>query len=50
MLAKADVAALDGKMNFDDNAAFRHKTWAELLDREEENPVELEAADERGVS
>ena len=35
--------ALDAKINFDDNADFRHKDWAELLDAAEEDPVELEA-------
>ena len=44
-----DVMALDGKMSLDDNASFRHKEWAELRDREEEEPVELEAK-EAGLS
>ena len=38
------VLALDAKMNFDDNALFRHKDVAELRDEDEENPQELEAA------
>ena len=38
-----DVVALDSKINFDDNADFRHKAWAELQDKDEEDPVELEA-------
>jgi len=39
-----DVMALDGKINFDDNAEFRHhETWGELHDKDEEDPVELEA-------
>jgi succinyl-CoA synthetase beta subunit len=38
-----DVVALDAKINFDDNAEFRHKPWAELEDKDEEDPVELEA-------
>jgi succinyl-CoA synthetase beta subunit len=37
------VVALDGKINFDDNADYRHKEWAELRDRDEEDPVEAEA-------
>jgi succinyl-CoA synthetase beta subunit len=36
--------ALDAKMNFDDNALFRHKDVAELRDEDEEDPQELEAA------
>ena len=39
-----DVIALDAKMNFDDNALFRHKDVAELRDLDEEDPMEVEAA------
>jgi succinyl-CoA synthetase beta subunit len=39
------VVALDAKVTFDDNAAGRHKEWAELMDKAEEDPVELEAKD-----
>ena len=39
-----EVLALDAKMNFDDNALFRHKDVAELRDEDEEDPAELEAA------
>ncbi len=39
-----DIAALDAKVNFDANAGARHKEWAELLDTDEEDPVELEAS------
>ena len=39
-----DVIALDAKMNFDDNALFRHKDIEELRDETEEDPAELEAA------
>ena len=39
-----DVIALDAKMNFDDNALFRHKNVQELRDEDEEDPMELEAA------
>jgi len=38
-----DVVALDAKVNFDDNAEFRHKEWHDLEDKDEEDPVELEA-------
>jgi succinyl-CoA synthetase beta subunit len=38
-----DVIALDAKMNFDDNALFRHKDVEELRDEAEEDPIELEA-------
>ena len=41
---KGDVIALDAKMNFDDNALFRHKDVASLRDESEEDPTELEAA------
>ncbi|HSR72099.1 MAG TPA: succinate--CoA ligase subunit beta, partial [Kiloniellales bacterium] len=39
-----EVIALDAKMNFDDNALFRHKDVAELRDEDEEDAMELEAA------
>jgi succinyl-CoA synthetase beta subunit len=39
-----DVIALDAKMNFDDNALFRHPQIAELRDESEEDPAELEAS------
>lgn len=38
-----DVIALDAKMNFDDNALFRHPDIMEYRDLSEENPVEIEA-------
>jgi succinyl-CoA synthetase beta subunit len=37
------IMALDAKINFDDNAEGRHKDWPELMDKDEEDPVELEA-------
>ena len=40
---KGDVLALDAKLNFDDNAMFRHKDIAALLDPAEEDPNELRA-------
>jgi succinyl-CoA synthetase beta subunit len=38
-----EVVALDGKVNLDDSAEFRHPEWRELEDKDEEDPVELEA-------
>jgi len=38
------VIALDAKMNFDDNALFRHRDVAGLRDEDEEDAMELEAA------
>lgn len=40
---EGDVFALDGKMNFDDNALFRHPDIEKLHDPNEEDPTELEA-------
>ena len=37
------LLALDGKVTFDDNAAFRHKDLAELRDLTEEEPTEVQA-------
>jgi len=39
-----EVMALDAKMNFDDNALFRHKDIEALRDESEEDAAELEAA------
>ncbi len=38
------VYALDAKINFDDNALFRHKDLIELRDWNEEDPLEVEAS------
>jgi succinyl-CoA synthetase beta subunit len=38
------VFALDAKLNFDDNALFRHKELAELRDIHEEDPLDVEAS------
>jgi succinyl-CoA synthetase beta subunit len=38
------VLALDAKMNFDDNALFRHPDIAALRDLNEEDPAEIEAS------
>ena len=40
---QADVLALDAKINFDDNALFKHDDILALKDEKEENPLELEA-------
>jgi len=37
------IIALDGKMNFDDNALYRHPDIEALRDESEEDPAELEA-------
>ena len=39
-----EIMALDAKMNFDDNALFRHKDVLDLRDETEEDPLELEAS------
>jgi succinyl-CoA synthetase beta subunit len=41
---EGEVVALDAKMNFDDNALFRHKEIEEMRDEAEEDATELEAA------
>ncbi|MDQ3321317.1 MAG: ADP-forming succinate--CoA ligase subunit beta [Acidobacteriota bacterium] len=38
------LIALDAKVNFDDNAMYRHKDYAELRDLAEEEPLEIEAS------
>ena len=38
------LLALDAKMNFDDNALFRHEEIAKLRDLDEEDPLEIEAS------
>ncbi len=43
--ATGEVVALDAKMNFDDNALFRHKDVSELRDESEEDPIERKAAE-----
>src|SRR6202035_455470 len=40
---QSDVVALDAKINLDDSAEFRHPEWHDLEDKDEEDPVELEA-------
>jgi succinyl-CoA synthetase beta subunit len=38
------LVALDAKMNFDDNALYRHPGFKELRDLDEETPLEVEAS------
>lgn len=38
-----EILAIDAKMNFDDNALFRHARLREMFDPSEENPMELRA-------
>ena len=38
-----NILCLDAKINFDDNAIFRHPDISELRDLNEEDPVEIEA-------
>jgi succinyl-CoA synthetase beta subunit len=42
--ADGRVVALDAKLNFDDNALFRHPEIAQLRDLDEEDPAEVEAS------
>ncbi len=42
--ASGDVLALDAKMNFDDNALYRHQDLRDLRDLGEEDPLEIEAS------
>ncbi|MCK8603481.1 ADP-forming succinate--CoA ligase subunit beta [Desulfoferrobacter suflitae] len=39
-----NILALDAKVNFDDNALFRHKDILEYRDHDEEDPAEVEAS------
>ena len=41
---KNQVVALDAKLNFDDNALFRHPELVALRDFDEEDPAEVEAS------
>jgi len=42
--ALQDVIALDAKINFDDNALFRHKDLMDYRDLDEEDPIDIEAS------
>ena len=39
------LIALDGKLNFDDNALYRHKEFADMRDKTQENEREAQAAE-----
>ncbi len=41
---EGDVMALDAKINFDDNALYRHPELVEYRDLDEEEPLEIEAS------
>jgi succinyl-CoA synthetase beta subunit len=43
--ADGKLLALDAKLNFDDNALYRHKDIEELQDKEQEEPLEIQARD-----
>ena len=43
--AEGKLQALDAKLNFDDNALYRHKDVQELEDKEQEEPLEVQARD-----
>ena len=44
LTADNQVLALDAKINFDDNALFRHPDIAAMRDLDEEDPAEIEAS------
>ncbi len=44
LTGKGEVVALDAKMNFDDNALFRHPELVAMRDLDEEDPDEVEAS------
>ncbi|MCC6532814.1 MAG: ADP-forming succinate--CoA ligase subunit beta [Burkholderiales bacterium] len=44
LTGQGSVLALDAKMNFDDNALYRHPEIAALRDLDEEDPAEIEAS------
>ena len=47
--AEGKLVALDAKLNFDDNAIYRHRDIGELRDLTQEDPLEVEAAS-KGVN
>jgi succinyl-CoA synthetase beta subunit len=44
LTADGSVVALDAKINFDDNALFRHQDILEYRDLDEEDPLDVEAS------
>jgi succinyl-CoA synthetase beta subunit len=49
LTGNGDVVALDAKMNFDDNALYRHEDIVAMRDLDEEDPAEI-AASKHGLS
>jgi len=43
-IADGSLVALDAKINFDDNALYRHPEVAEMRDFDEEEPLEIQAS------
>jgi len=44
LTSQSKVVALDAKLNFDDNALFRHPDLVAMRDLDEEDPLEIEAS------
>jgi succinyl-CoA synthetase beta subunit len=44
LTGRNEIIALDAKLNFDDNALFRHPDIVAMRDLDEENPAEVEAS------
>ncbi len=44
VLRSGEILALDAKINFDDNALYRHDDLRELRDLDEEDPLEVDAS------
>ena len=44
LTGEGKLVALDAKMTFDDNALYRHPELKELRDKDEEDPLEIEAS------
>ncbi len=44
LTTEGHIVALDAKINFDDNALFRHPEYEALRDLDEEEPLEVEAS------
>ncbi|MDO3377925.1 ADP-forming succinate--CoA ligase subunit beta [Geoalkalibacter halelectricus] len=41
---EGDLLCIDAKLNFDDNALFRHRVIRDMRDYDEEDPMEIEAS------
>jgi succinyl-CoA synthetase beta subunit len=44
LTGEGEIIALDAKINFDDNALYRHPDIADMRDLDEEDPAEVEAS------